>query len=605
MSISIEQVSKHYGEGPAVSDVSVDIADGELFVLLGPSGSGKSTLLRAVAGLTDIDRGRIVLHGRDVTHVGAREREVGFVFQNYALFRHMSVADNVEFALRARRVGAAERRRRRRELLELVALEGYDARYPAELSGGQQQRVAVARALAHEPQVLLLDEPFGALDARIRDELRRAVRRIQRTVGITTILVTHDQEEAFGMADRIGLMDRGRLQEVGEPRALYRRPATRFAASFLGAANVLVGRHEREGVRLGLSSFTVEGERHAFDEGDEVAVVVRPEDIVVAPRRELLAAPAAGVGIVSAIEFVGPVERLRLEVPLDEPLADALAPVAGRLSLEAARTARESDWFPLAPGQRVWLGFGALHALPTPIARLHLHAPSAADVERLAREPLVRELGERLRVEPIRHAGPAPRAEALGGLPIVGLDDDAPGRALGLLERGACRVLAVRAGGPVPTRMLLHVEPGSGARDEALRTAACLARHLALEVTMLVAETAERAGETRFRELLDIRDASLARHGLDVRTETFRGPLDAALRARADADDATLLVLGLRTARAAAEPSAADAAWLRDAPAAAVVLVTGRDRPSPRASAPVSPVRASAVPSRRQKEYPR
>ena len=200
-------------------------------MLLGPSGSGKSTLLRAIAGLTTIDHGRIVLHGRDVTNLGTRQREVGFVFQNYALFRHMTVADNIEFALRARRVRRGERRRRRAELLRLVALEGYDHRLPSELSGGQQQRVALARALAHEPRVLLLDEPFGALDAKIREELRRAIREIQRAVGITTMLVTHDQEEAFSMADRIGVMDRGRLQEVGEPRALYQRPGTRFVAT--------------------------------------------------------------------------------------------------------------------------------------------------------------------------------------------------------------------------------------------------------------------------------------------------------------------------------------------------------------------------------------
>ncbi|HET7131682.1 MAG TPA: ATP-binding cassette domain-containing protein, partial [Gammaproteobacteria bacterium] len=166
MSILLEQVSKEYGgEAPAVSDVSTHIADGELFVLLGPSGSGKSTLLRAIAGLTTIDHGRIVLHGRDVTNLGAKDREVGFVFQNYALFRHMTVADNVEFALRARRVRGADRRRRRAELLKLVSLEGYEQRLPSELSGGQQQRVALARALAHQPRVLLLDEPFGALDA--------------------------------------------------------------------------------------------------------------------------------------------------------------------------------------------------------------------------------------------------------------------------------------------------------------------------------------------------------------------------------------------------------------------------------------------------------
>ena len=605
MSISIEQVSKHYGEGPAVSDVSVDIADGELFVLLGPSGSGKSTLLRAIAGLTDIDRGRIVLHGRDVTQVSAREREVGFVFQNYALFRHMSVADNIEFALRARRVGVEQRRRRRRELLELVALEGYDGRYPAELSGGQQQRVAVARALAHEPGVLLLDEPFGALDARIRDELRRSIRRIQRTVGITTILVTHDQEEAFGMADRIGLMDRGRLQEVGEPRALYRRPATRFAASFLGSANILVGRHERESVRLGLGSFTVEHDGHAPADGDEIALVVRPEDVVLAPHPELLSAPAAGTAVVSAIEFVGSVERLRLEVPADEPLAGALAPVTGRLPLEASRTAREIESFPLSPGQRVWFGFEVLHALPTSISSIRLHALSGPDAERLSRAPLLRELGERLRIEPTRHADPLPEAENLCGLPVVELGEGAAlERPLELLGRGARQVLAVRADGASPRRMIIHVDADSGACDEVLRAAASLARHLTVEVTMLVGDGRRSPSTIRFRELLDLRNASLARHGLDIRTEFFAGPLAAALRARARAGDgATLLVLGLGATPGSDEPFDGCGELLRDVPPTAVLLVVGRDRSRSLAVHPVPAARASAGPLFPQEEY--
>ena len=173
MSITLDQVTKHYAGVPVVNDVSLDIGDGEFFVLLGPSGSGKSTLLRAVAGLSGVDHGRISLHGRDVTHVAARKRGVGLVFQNYALFRHMTVADNIEFALRVRHMRGRARRQRRAELLRLVSLEGMDDRLPAQLSGGQQQRVAVARALAHKPEVLLLDEPFGALDAKIREELQR------------------------------------------------------------------------------------------------------------------------------------------------------------------------------------------------------------------------------------------------------------------------------------------------------------------------------------------------------------------------------------------------------------------------------------------------
>src|ERR1700726_1578074 len=251
MSITLDQVTKHYAGAPVVNDVSLDIGDGEVFVLLGPSGSGKSTLLRAIAGLSGVDHGRIALHGRDVTHVAARGRGVGLVFQNYALFRHMTVAENIEFALRVRRVKASERRQRRQELLRLVALEGMDQRLPAQLSGGQQQRVAVARALAHKPEVLLLDEPFGALDAKIREELRRTIRQVQRELGITTVLVTHDQEEAFALADRIGIMHNGRLLETGRAETLYRRPASRFVATFLGAANLFLGERCQDGLRLG------------------------------------------------------------------------------------------------------------------------------------------------------------------------------------------------------------------------------------------------------------------------------------------------------------------------------------------------------------------
>ena len=259
MSITLDQITKRYQGAPVVNDVSIDIGDGEFFVLLGPSGSGKSTLLRAIAGLTGVDHGRIALHGRDVTHVAARQRGVGLVFQNYALFRHMTVADNIEFALRVRRMKSSLRRERRKELLRLVALEGMDNRLPSQLSGGQQQRVAVARALAHKPEVLLLDEPFGALDAKIREELRRTIREVQRELGITTVLVTHDQEEAFALADRIGIMNLGRLLEMGRPEDLYARPATRFVATFLGAANLVLARHTARGICVGGDPVTALG----------------------------------------------------------------------------------------------------------------------------------------------------------------------------------------------------------------------------------------------------------------------------------------------------------------------------------------------------------
>jgi len=239
-----------FDERLVLDRVSLTVGSGEVVALLGPSGSGKSTLLRAIAGLTTIDHGRIVLHGRDVTNVGARQREVGFVFQNYALFRHMTVADNIEFALRARRVRRADRRRRRAELLKLVALEGYDQRLPSELSGGQQQRVALARALAHEPRVLLLDEPFGALDARVRAELREWLRQLHDVVHVTTVFVTHDQDEAMEISDEIAVINHGKLEQVGSPRELYDEPATEFVMTFVGDAqplgDVLVRPHDLE-----------------------------------------------------------------------------------------------------------------------------------------------------------------------------------------------------------------------------------------------------------------------------------------------------------------------------------------------------------------------
>src|SRR3954451_16473701 len=222
MSIVLEDLTKRYGGHPVVSSVSLEVGDGELFVLLGSSGSGKSTLLRMIAGLSEVDAGRVMLRGRDVTDLPPAARGVGFVFQSYALFRGMPVAENVEFALAVRGVPAAQRRRRRDELLELVGLSGLGGRMPRQLSGGQQQRVALARALAHEPEVLLLDEPFGALDAKIRLQLRQNLREIQQRLNLTTILVTHDQDEAFELADRIGIIEQGRLLEVGTPSELYR-----------------------------------------------------------------------------------------------------------------------------------------------------------------------------------------------------------------------------------------------------------------------------------------------------------------------------------------------------------------------------------------------
>ncbi len=237
MSIVVKNVSKRFSDFTALEDVSLEVASGSLTALLGPSGSGKSTLLRVIAGLEQPDEGEIVISGEDATGLAPQKRGVGFVFQHYAAFKHMTVQDNVAFGLSIRKRPKEEIRERVAELLELVQLQAFARRYPAQLSGGQRQRMALARALAVEPEVLLLDEPFGALDARVRAELREWLRRLHDEVHVTTVFVTHDQEEAMEVADRIAVMNKGRIEQVGGPRDLYEHPETEFVMSFVGPVN--------------------------------------------------------------------------------------------------------------------------------------------------------------------------------------------------------------------------------------------------------------------------------------------------------------------------------------------------------------------------------
>jgi sulfate transport system ATP-binding protein len=239
LAIAIRRVTKRFGDYVAVDNVSLAIASGSLTALLGPSGSVKSTVLRIVAGLEHPDEGDVSIHGEDATGLPPQERGVGFVFQHYAAFKHMSVRDNVAFALKIRKRPRDEIRDRVGELLRLVQLEGLANRYPSQLSGGQRQRMALARALAAEPRVLLLDEPFGALDARVRKELRAWLRRLHDEVPVTTVLVTHDQEEAMDVADRVAVMNEGRVEQTGKPRDLYEHPANEFVMSFVGPAHRL------------------------------------------------------------------------------------------------------------------------------------------------------------------------------------------------------------------------------------------------------------------------------------------------------------------------------------------------------------------------------
>ena len=364
MSIALTNLVKRYAGEAVVDDVSLEVQDGEFFVLLGESGSGKSTILRMIAGLAVPDEGSIVLHGRDVTYLPPQARNTGFVFQNYSLFRHMTVAENVEFGLKVRKVPRAERAAKRDDLLALVGLAGFARRYPRQLSGGQQQRVAVARALAFSPSVLLLDEPFGALDVKIRGQLRRALRRIQKNLKITTILVTHDQEEAFELADRIGVIERGHLLEVAPPSELYRAPKSELVASFVGEANLVATPSVSGKISIGELEIPLPDEPGARERAGSWAVLFRPEDLVLTPRREALSAPVLGEGTVEEVREKGASRQLlvRLEpLPGVWPLKREFGE-AGLALLVSLPSDREGST--PAIGEKRWVGAREYHLLP-------------------------------------------------------------------------------------------------------------------------------------------------------------------------------------------------------------------------------------------------
>ncbi|MDF3833008.1 sulfate ABC transporter ATP-binding protein [Cupriavidus basilensis] len=316
MSIQVKNVQKRFGNFVALDDVTLDFDEGQLTALLGPSGCGKTTLLRIIAGLERADDGQILLEGRDASHQHVRQRQVGFVFQHYALFKHMTVFENVAFGLRvkprAERPGEAQIRDKVRSLLELVQLDWLADRYPPQLSGGQRQRIALARALAVEPRVLLLDEPFGALDAKVRKELRRWLRRLHDELHVTSVFVTHDQEEALEVADQVVLMNCGHVEQAGTPEAVYNHPATPFVFGFLGNVNLFHGRlevGERGGLlHTGDAILPVTGSGHEAA-GDAVAYV-RPHDLDL----ERYAPGADGIAVTLRRALtLGPVAQLELE----------------------------------------------------------------------------------------------------------------------------------------------------------------------------------------------------------------------------------------------------------------------------------------------------
>ena len=309
--VELVQLTKRFGEIEAVRGISLEVPEGEFFSLLGPSGCGKTTTLRLIAGFERPDSGQIVLDGRDMAQTPPHKRQVNTVFQSYALFPHMSVGENVAFGLRFQKVSKDEGVEKVARALELVRLSGYEARKPNQLSGGQQQRVALARALILSPSVLLLDEPLGALDAKLRKALQIELKALQEDVGITFIYVTHDQEEALTMSDRIAVMSEGRIEQVGPPKAVYEEPATEYVADFLGVSNVMDAVAEgRDGsvCRLRLGDFVLEATKGNLDSTGDARVVIRPERVEIEDRDAK--GPNRIPGLVERVVYVGPVIQL-------------------------------------------------------------------------------------------------------------------------------------------------------------------------------------------------------------------------------------------------------------------------------------------------------
>jgi sulfate transport system ATP-binding protein len=300
--ISVRNVTKRFGEFVALDNVSLEVPDGALVALLGPSGSGKTTLLRIISGLETADEGAILYEEQDATKRSPRDRNVGFVFQHYALFRHMTVFENIAFGLRVRRWKRADIEQRVHELLRLIQLESLGPQMPSQLSGGQRQRVALARALAAAPKVLLLDEPFGALDAKVRQELRQWLRRLHDEIHVTSVFVTHDQEEAFEVADRVVVMNRGRVEQVGTPEDVFEHPANGFVMDFLGNVNVFHGRVE--GGRALVGGLDLDYPDYPHDEAKPATVYVRPHELEIDRRpadRSSLAAQIVRINPAGAV----------------------------------------------------------------------------------------------------------------------------------------------------------------------------------------------------------------------------------------------------------------------------------------------------------------
>jgi ABC-type Fe3+/spermidine/putrescine transport system ATPase subunit len=375
MAVSVRGLGKSFGRASVLEEISFDVAEGEALVLLGASGSGKTTVLRIIAGLEDPDTGKVILHGRDVTELPARERGVGVIFQDYALFPKMTVEQNIGYGLRLRRRPRQEIGKTVEGLLALVKLEEHRRKYPSQLSGGQRQRVAIARALAYQPEALLFDEPFGALDAQTRIHLRREIRSLLKEVNAPAIFITHDQEEALELGDRIAVLNAGRIEQVGAPEEVYNQPRTEYVASFLGAANLLLGVVNRGRIEIGSAAVSACEETRQLRDGQSVKLVFRPEDVLL--RRDGALSENSrrlAWGTIEEVRFAGGYERLTVRLNLASPGAEdepALSIASGRLPEKsigvpviATRSKLEAASLPLKAGDRVVVGLTALRALP-------------------------------------------------------------------------------------------------------------------------------------------------------------------------------------------------------------------------------------------------
>lgn len=373
---SVRGISKHFKKTQVLEDVSFDVAEGESLVLLGASGSGKTTILRIIAGLEQPDSGYVILHGKDVTDLPSRERGVGVIFQSYALFPRMTVEKNIGFGLKIRHRPRRERRETVDRLIELVQLEQHRQKYPWQLSGGQQQRVAIARTLAYKPQVLLFDEPFGALDAQTRVHLRREIRALLRQVRVPSIFITHDQEEALELGDRIAVLHEGHLEQIGTPDEVYNHPETEYVATFLGAANLLLGVVARGTVEIGTAKLPAEKETRRFREGQSVKLVFRPEDVSISKDANLPeGCRRLSNGVIEEINFVGAYQRLTIRLDLthreqaasEAPLYQVTINTPERMTgvpIMVTRPKPEANALRYQVGDRVAIGLTSFSVLP-------------------------------------------------------------------------------------------------------------------------------------------------------------------------------------------------------------------------------------------------